>query len=309
MPREIVTDRDPRYTGKFFSELCKLLRIKQCMSSAYHPQSDGQTERMNRVLEDMLRHYVNSRGTNWDEFLPAVEFAVNSAWQESVRAVPFFLNYGRYPRGPDGPRVESGVPNARDTRVRLQEALKEAKACLQAAQARQKKYADQRRQPLSFQIGDKVLLSTKHAKLSTVGSKKLLPKWIGPFKVLAKIGSAAYRLELPPSLKWHDVFHVSLLRPYVDSGRVVPPPLPEIIEGETEYVVEQILAHRDVGRGKRTKRQYLVKWEGFGEEYNSWEPVDNLTHCEGAIQEYWSDKGTDSADSRERPNKRRRIAR
>ncbi len=144
------------------------------MSSAYHPQTDGQTDRMNRVLEDMLRHYVNPRGTNWDVFLPTVEFAVNSAWQESVRARPFFLNYGRHPRGPTGPRVESGVLNAREMRVQLQEALTQAKACLQAAQSRQKRYADERRQLLTFQVGDRVLLSTKHAKVS-VSSKKLLP--------------------------------------------------------------------------------------------------------------------------------------
>jgi hypothetical protein len=102
-------------------------------------------------------------------------------------------------------------------------------------------------------------------------------------------------------------FTCRFLRPYVDSGRVVPPPLPEIIEGEPEYVVEQILSHRDVGRGKRTKRQYLVKWEGYGEEHNSWEPVENLTHCDDAIQEYWSDQEANGADSPRRP-KRRRIA-
>jgi transposase InsO family protein len=287
MPKELITDRDPRFTGKFFTELCRLLGVKQCLSTAYHPQTDGQTERMNRVLEDMLRHYVNPRGTDWDAFIPAVEFAVNSAWQESVRATPFFLNYGRHPRGPAGPRVKSGVPNARDARVRLHEALKEAKTCLQAAQSRQKRYADERRQALTFNVRDKVLLSTRHARISTVGSKKLLPKWIGPFPVVERIGEVAYKLELPPSLKWHGVFHVSLLRPYVDGGRTVPPPLPEIIEGELEYVVESILGHRDVGTGKRAKRQYLVKWEGYGPEHNSWEPAANLTNCAEAIQSYW----------------------
>ena len=256
----------------------------------------------------MLRHYVNPRGTNWDEFLPAVEFAVNSAWQESVRARPFFLNFGRHPRGPTGPRVESGVPNAREMRVQLQEALTQAKACLQAAQSRQKRYADERRQPLTFQVGDRVLLSTRHAKLSTVSSKKLLPKWIGSFMVTTKVGEAAYRLELPASLKWHNVFHVSLLRPYVDGGRVDPPPLPEIIEGETEYVVEQILSHRDVGRGKRTKRQYLVKWEGYGDEHNSWEPLGHLTNCGGAIQGYWKEKEALGTDSQGPSKRRRRIA-
>jgi hypothetical protein len=104
-------------------------------------------------------------------------------------------------------------------------------------------------------------LSTRNAKLATVSSKKLLPRWIGPFTVTAKVQETAYKLDLPARLKWHNVFHVSLLRPYVDGGRVEPPPLPEMIEGEPEYVVEQILAHRDVGRGKRTKREYLVKWK------------------------------------------------
>jgi transposase InsO family protein len=308
MPKEIVTDRDPRFTGKFFKELCRLLGIKQSMSSAYHPQSDGQTERMNRVLEDMLRHYVNPRGTDWDEFLPAVEFAVNNAWQESVRAVPFFLNYGRYPRAPAGPRVQSGVPDAKDTRTRVQEALKEAKTCLQAAQSRQKKYVDERRQALAFKVGDRVLLSTKHARIPTVSSKKLLPKWMGPFKVMARVGEVAYKVQLPPTLKWHDVFHVSLLRPYVDSGRVAPPPLPEIIQGEVEYEVEEILGHRDVGTGKRTKRQYLVKWQGYGHEHNSWEPLQNLGNCEEAIQRYWAEKNTDGIGSQGPQKKRRRIA-
>jgi hypothetical protein len=251
MPHELITDRDPRFTGKFFAELCRLLGIKQCLSTAYHPQSDGQTERMNRVLEDMLRHYVNPQGTDWDEYLPAVEFAVNSAWQESVRAAPFFLNLGRHPRGPTGPRVVSSVPNAREMRIRLQEAQRDARACLLAAQSRQKAYADKHRQDLEFEVGDKVLLSTQHAKLSAIGCKKLLPKRIGPFKVLARVGAVAYRLELPPHLKWHGVFHVSLLRPYRDSGTMTPPPLPEVIEGEVEYVVESILNRRVLGAGKR----------------------------------------------------------
>jgi hypothetical protein len=287
MPQEIITDRDPRFTGKFFAELCKLLGVKQCLSTAYHPQSDGQTERMNRILEDMLRHYVNPRGTDWDTFLPAVEFAVNSSWQESVRAAPFFLNLGRLPRGPMGPRViQSGVPHARDLRMRLADAQKDAKTALQAAQSRQKAYADKHRKDLTFQVGDRVLLSTQNAKLSTVGSKKLLPRWIGPFTVLARVGEVAYKIWLPPNLKWHGVFHVSLLKPYLDNGTVQPPPLPEIIQGEVEYEVESILAHRLVGSGKRRKSQYLVKWKGYGPEHNSWEPEAHLSRCKDAIREY-----------------------
>jgi hypothetical protein len=119
------------------------------------------------------------------------------------------------------------VPDAKATRVKLHEALKEAKTCLQAAQSRQKRYDDERRQALTLKVGGQVLQSTRHAKLPTVSSKKLLPKWIGPFKVLARIGEVAYKLELPPTLNWHGVFHVSLLRPYVDSGESTPSPLPQ----------------------------------------------------------------------------------
>lgn len=242
---------------------------------------------MNRILEEMFRHYVNPRGTDWDTFLPAVEFAVNSSWQESVRAVPFFLNFGRLPRGPMGPRVvTSGVPHARDLRIRLAEAQKEAKIAMKAAQSRQKAYADKHRKDVEFQVGDKVLLSTRNAKLSVVGCKKLLPRWIGPFTVLARIGDVAYRLQLPPNLKWHGVFHVSLLKPYRDGGTVIPPPLPEVIEGEVEYEVESILDHRLVGNGKRRKSQFLVRWKGYGPEHNSWEPEAHLTRCKEAIREY-----------------------
>ncbi len=135
-----------------------------------------------------------------------------------------------------------------------------------------------------------MLLSTQHAKLSAIGCKKLLPKWIGPFKVLARVGAVAYRLKLPPHLKWHGVFHVSLLRPYRDSGTVAPPPLPEVIEGEVEYVVESILNHRVLGAGKRPRKQYLVKWEGYGPEHNSWEPEAHLVRCDEALREYWRDR-------------------
>lgn len=108
--REMVSDRDPRFTSKFWKEICKMLHIKQSMSTAYHPQSDGQTERMNRMLEDMLRMYVAPSQDNWDDLLASAEFAVNNAWQESVRNTPFFLNHGQHPLTPLSEVVESQSP-------------------------------------------------------------------------------------------------------------------------------------------------------------------------------------------------------
>ena len=139
-------------------------------------------------------------------------------------------------------------------------------------------------------------MSTRNAKLATASSKKLLPRWIGPFTVTAKVQETVYKLDLQARLKWHNVFHVSLLRPYVDGGRVGRPPL-LLIEGKSEYVVEPILADRNVGRGKITKREYLVKWEGYSDEHDSWEPLKHLTNCEEAIQEYWTEKEAMSTDS------------
>ena len=100
MPLRITTDRGPEFTNKFIAALCELVGTMHCKSTAYHPQSDGQTERMNRVLEDMLRHYVNPKQNNWDDLLSCAVFAVNNAYQESIQDTPFFLNYGKHPRLP-----------------------------------------------------------------------------------------------------------------------------------------------------------------------------------------------------------------
>jgi Reverse transcriptase (RNA-dependent DNA polymerase)/RNase H-like domain found in reverse transcriptase/Integrase zinc binding domain/Chromo (CHRromatin Organisation MOdifier) domain/Retroviral aspartyl protease/Integrase core domain/Retrotransposon gag protein/Zinc knuckle len=289
MPKEIITDRDPRFTGKFFKALCKLMGIKQSFSSAFHPQSDGQTERTNRVMEDALRHFVAPDGTDWDEHLSSIEFAVNNAYQESTQNTPFFLNYGRHPRVPGHPEFPSKVPRAQGFEERYQQLWKRAKQCLQAAVDRQKAYVDKHRVPLSLVVGDQVLLATKNARPKNVMGKKLLPKWMGPFTVVGKVNEVAYRLDLPETLKWHNVFHVSLLRKYIDGGRVQPPPLPEIVDGEPEYHVEKVLAHRLVGRNM----EFLIKWKGYAQEHNSWEPaVAILENCENLVSEYWSQSGT-----------------
>ena len=151
-----------------------------------------------------------------------------------------------------------------------------AKQHLEAAQQRQKSQADKRRNPSGFQVGDRVLLSTVNLSLKATGTRKLMPRFIGPFKIKERISEVAYRLELPTELRIHDAFHVSLLRRYVDDKRTPPPPLPLVIDGEDEYFVESILAHRDSGKGNRKKRSYLVKWLGYGVENNTWEPEENL---------------------------------
>jgi hypothetical protein len=284
LPRDIVSDRDSRFTGKFTTELLRLLGTRQNMSTSFHPQTDGQTERINRVMEDMLRHYVGARHDDWDDCLAAAEFAINNSYQESINTTPFRLLYGIDPLIPLSIGRESKVQKAQEFADRMTLGLAEAKKSMEQAQQRQKKYYDAHRRDVAYDVGDQVLLSTKNIKLKTPGvwtspevrvahgSKKLMPKWIGPFPVTAIINPLAYRVELPDSLRIHDVFHVSVLKPYRSDGRVQPPPPPDIMEGEEYFRIDRLLDHRVKGKGKNATHEYLVKWLGYGPEHDTWEP-------------------------------------
>jgi hypothetical protein len=224
LPARIVGDRDARFTSKFWRALMERLGVSQALSSAFHPQTDGHTERVNRVLEDMLRHFVDPTQSNWDTLLPLIEFAIKDSFHESVRSTPFVLNNGKRPRlpmdlvlrGEGSPGVESKSTNdtADDLAERIQSVVSDAKKCLDAAQQRQKAYADRFRRDFTFAVGSEILLSTKHINVKMKGTPKLQPRWVGPFKVTQKINPVAYKLGLPASLKIHPVFQASLLKAY-----------------------------------------------------------------------------------------------
>ena len=154
--------------------------------------------------------------------LAAAEFAVNNAWHPTLQNTPFFLNYGQHPLTPVTRATENIVPSATAFVHGLQDHIKAAKLCLKQAQDRQKAYADTKRRDVSFQVGDKVLLSTRNIQLKKNKDmvRKLMPKWVGPFPVSKLVGKVAAELELPPNLRIHPVFHVSLLKPYQEGGSV-----------------------------------------------------------------------------------------
>ena len=127
-----------------------------------------------------------------------------------------------------------------------------------------------------YSVGDKVLLNTKYLPIRYTGTPKFLPRYVGPFTIKERIGQVAYRLEIPVNYKIHPVFHVSLLEPYREDGRCQPPPLPIVVDGALEYEIERILSHRQVKQGKRVRFDYLVAWQGYGPEHNSWEPQKDL---------------------------------
>ena len=300
-PIEIVSDRDPRFTAKFSQALFKLTGCRSALSTAFHPQTDGQTERVNRILEDYLRHYVGPRQTDWDTHLPEAEFAYNNSWQASINTTPFRLTYGQDPIIPFQKIVDTNIPSADAFARQMKEDLDRARRFLVAAQDRQRFYADARRRDLTLDIGQSVLLSTRNIQLH--GTRKLLPRFIGPFTVTQKVSPVAYRLALPEGYRIHNVFHVSLLRPYLDNGTVQPPP-PELVDGEEEYEVEAILLHRDKQGRASKKREYLVRWKGFGPVHDSWEPEGAFERAREALQEYWDSRGVVKAKTNPRKRKR-----
>ena len=279
MPTSIVSDRDPRFTSHFWKAFVKLLGTEIAMSTAYHPQTDGQTERMNRTMEDMLRGFVGPRQDDWCKYLSMVEFAYNNSLQASTLQTPFFLNHGRHPLTPLSSAVpsRSANPAVSEWVEGLQTALKSAKSNLASAQQRQKSYADRKRRDHPFKVGDQVLLAARKNQLSPGLSSKLSAKYFGPFTIAAAVGSRAFRLVLPETVNIHHVFHVSQLKPYVSSSSSVtvtsPPPLYADKRGGV-YEVEAIIAKKRVGKSWR----YLVKWMGYDETENTWEPLAHVRH-------------------------------
>ena len=256
VPMSLLSDRDTRFTSRYWRELCKLQSVKLRFSTAFHPETDGQTERVNKVVEEVLRNLLSGDNSDWSRLLPCVQFSINNARHSSTGFSPFFLNYGRHPRSPLTNEVLAlklaanvhtpGLPALSEVLQNMTVTQERVKRLLQAAQARQKFYADQHRRDLSFAKGDQVYLSTE--KLPLVGARKLLPKWFGPCLVEEKIGETAYRLQLPSKWKQHRVFHVSRLKPYEVStrfpGRGHQRPPPDLEYGADVYDVENILDRR-----------------------------------------------------------------
>ncbi|QRW16712.1 Retrotransposable element Tf2 protein [Rhizoctonia solani] len=279
LPIKTVSDRGTTFTGKFLRALYQRLGIKPSFSSAYHPESDGQTERVNQFIEFYLRSYVAADHSDWTTWLPLAEYAYNNAKHASTGKTPFELVYGRNPvMNPSN--VPANVPEADEVADTLAREWKEAESALRLSKERMTK--NQGTIP-EYSVGEKVWLDGKNVELRT-NSNKLDPKQLGPFKIVEKISSHAYRLELPETLKIHDVFYVGLLsKTHKSPSQPFPDqPPPETIEGEEEYEVEQIID----SKRQRGKWFYLIKWKGYGPEDNSWEPEELLEHSQEEIKRF-----------------------
>jgi hypothetical protein len=218
IPKEIVSDRDKKFTSNFWKSLMIGLETKLLFSTAYHPQTSGQTERVNQILEDMLRMHVMHQPKKWEDYLPLVEFAYNNGYHESLKMSPFEVLYGRLCNTPvSWINLVNRISIGPDMLKEMEQQVTQIKQNLKVAQNRHKSYVDRKRTPREFKTRDHVYLSVKPKKSSLrMGAcAKLAPQYCGPFEVLYRVGPVAYRLALPPIVKAHNVIHVSLLKKYV----------------------------------------------------------------------------------------------
>ncbi|GJT91365.1 putative reverse transcriptase domain-containing protein [Tanacetum coccineum] len=223
----IISDRDSKFTSHFWQSLNKALGTQLDMSMAYHPQTDGQSERTIQTLEEMLRACLIDFGKGWDRHIPLVKFSYNNSYHTSIKAAPFEALYGQKCRSPI---CWAEVGDTQLTRPEIihetTEKIIQIKKRIQVARDRQKSYTDRIRKPLEFEVGDKVMLKVSPWKgvIRFEKQGKLNPRYIGPFKILAKVGTLAYRHELPEQLsRVHSTFHVSNLKKcFVDEPLAIP---------------------------------------------------------------------------------------
>ncbi|GJW98103.1 putative reverse transcriptase domain-containing protein [Tanacetum coccineum] len=256
IPVSIICDHDPRFASNFWRSLQKALGTNLDMSTAYHPQTDGQSERTIQTLKDMLRACVIDFGKGWVNHLPLVEFSYNNGYHASIKAAPFEALYSRKCRSP-------------------------IKQIIQAARDRQKSYADLKHKPMEFQVGDRVMLKVSPWKgvIHFVKRGKLNHIYVRPFKVLEKVGVVAYKLELPQELsRVHNTFHVSNLKKcYSDEPLAVP--LEGLHIDDKRHFVEEPVEIKD-REVKRLRKSHVpiakVRWNSKRGPEFTWEHEDQF---------------------------------
>ncbi|KAI5448775.1 hypothetical protein NCC49_006605 [Naganishia albida] len=289
VPTDIVSDRGSTFNSKFWKALMDGLGTKCNLSTAFHPQSDGQTERVNQCIEQYLRICCNEAQDDWSHMLDEAEFQYNSQQHASTGFSPFEVVYGTQPNHPTV-SFPSPNPAAGELLVEMVRIRDAAKINIKKAQEAAAEYYDRNStDPPEFDVRDQVWVNMKNWKPKRP-SKKLDHKFAGPFKVVEKLSPLVYRLDLPPTLSVHPTLPVALLEPYTagHEGQRQPKPPRIMVDQHEECVPERILDSRET----EGRFEFLVKWEGQEDEENTWETFENLQHLRilGKFQKERPDK-------------------
>jgi hypothetical protein len=292
VPSHVTSDRGSEFVSHFFRSLGKALDMKLHFTSGYHPEGDGQTERTNQTLEQYLRAYCNYQQDNWSELLPLAEFAYNNAPSATTGISPFYANKGYHPNLSVHPERDLTSARAREYAVDLDELHTELRTQIAAAQERYQRSADARRSPApDFKVGDYAFVKAAFFR-TTRPSRKLSEKNLGPFEIIAQVGTHSFTLRLPDSMRAvHPVFHVSMLEPATPNtipGRIQPPPPPVVIDGEPEFEIAEILDSKIDNRRRLCKLLYFVRWSGYEgtDEETSWVLATELGNASEIVADF-----------------------
>ncbi|KAJ1039706.1 hypothetical protein NDA10_003202 [Ustilago hordei] len=299
-PDHMVSDRGRQFISGAWKAFAEQMGVKHSLSTAYHPQTDGQTERVNQVIEQYLRMYCNYEQDDWVNLLDTAAFVYNNTVHNSIGVSPFFACYGWNPKAhPDIPR-RLGVndPGRFEYLMDGKERCKYLQEQIREAQRRSVDQYNRKHKDIEFKVGDMVYINRRNWKTRRPTPK--LDTWFaGPYPVQEWVGCRAYRITLPANLRVHDVFHVSMLEPARTSSlpqRAEQPTIPSLPDEDLDFEVEALIDKRS----HNGTTEYKVLWRGYSEEAASWEPVENL-NCPDLIQEYEvSEGGRVSRQSRER---------
>jgi hypothetical protein len=294
LPQSIVSDRGPQFKSKFWKALWKLLGCSINLSTAYHPETDGQSERTNQTLEQYLRCFTSYNQDDWSDLLPMAELAYNNSHHDSIGMSPFFAVTGQ--NAEIEPIEQVPVPHvtippeAGRVKAHMDTVYHHLQKHLGHAQQRYKEQADVHRseEPV-YSVNEQVLVSAKNVRTERP-TKKLDWVYVGPYRIVRQINPVAYEVELPPGSLIHPVFHVNLIKKYIpgaeDRHRTVPP----LIKAKDHEAGYEISAIKDV-RKKGSGYQYLISWKGYGPEDDTWET--RTTIADDEMLRIWHDEHPD----------------
>src|SRR5258707_321242 len=275
----LITDRDPRFTSHFGKALTMRLGVQQNLSTAFHPQTDGLSERKNQWVEQYLRLVTSSQPEDWSTWLPIATAMHNNRKNATTGLSPNQILLGYETTLIPTSHVETNNEAALTRTERMMQSR------AQAIEAINRAGRHPPIPPSQFKVNDQVWLDAKNLRLP-YQTTKLAPKRHGPFRITKEVSPVAYQLSLPASWAIHDVFHASLLSPYQENAVHSPnfsKPPPDLVQGAEEYEVEHLVNHRRHGRSRTL--QYFVKWKGYPESDNTWEPVQNI-HAPDLVLKY-----------------------